>query len=279
MSGVHWLYPVNERSDYWLDGIDGQQLKVTPENVWEEVRADPARPDSWYLSNGYKSMRPGDRLWIYAAGRQFIFALGQVTRVERHRDGTWHAIVTWDAEATDRLRKAPISRGEFKQIPQSPCRAAPSTARILQRWLKSEQIHRSAAEDEPVSNEDARLKVLAEIVRRQGQGQFRRDLIATYGGKCCATGETVESVLEAAHIIPYLGQHSQRLSNGLLLRADIHTLFDLYMISVDANGKWVVSSRLDGTTYEALRGRRPRKPTSNPPSKTALSSHFARFRD
>lgn len=102
------------------------------------------------------------------------------------------------------------------------------------------------------------------IVQRQGQTQFRKQLLSIYRARCCASGETAEAVLEAAHITPYLGPKSNKPSNGLLLRADIHTLFDLHLISIDATGKWAVSSELDGTTYVSLRGKKPSAPTGAP---------------
>ncbi len=53
-----------------------------------------------------------------------------------------------------------------------------------------------------------------------------------YGGKCCVTGCTLKDALEAAHIAPYRGDHSHRIQNGLLLQADIHTLFDLGLLVI-----------------------------------------------
>jgi hypothetical protein len=56
------------------------------------------------------------------------------------------------------------------------------------------------------------------------------------------------------------------VSNGLLLRADIHTLFDLDLLGIDPNSfKVVLAPPLDGTSYEALRGR-----TLNAPDDAAL---------
>jgi putative restriction endonuclease len=80
---------------------------------------------------------------------------------------------------------------------------------------------------------DMRKRLMCEIVRRQGQGRFRRELMRAYDGKCAITNCDVEEVLEAAHIAPYLGAHSNHVSNGLLLRADLHTLFDLGHLQID----------------------------------------------
>ena len=62
-------------------------------------------------------------------------------------------------------------------------------------------------------------------IQREQQSKFRQQLLAT--DTCCAvTGETCKSVLEAAHIVPAHKGGCEVLSNGILLRADIHRLFD-----------------------------------------------------
>jgi hypothetical protein len=84
-----------------------------------------------------------------------------------------------------------------------------------------------APEDTPPETEDMRQRIMAEVVRRQGQSKFRQSLMAAYGGRCAMSGCSVAQVLEAAHILPYKGKHSNSVRNGILLRADFHTLFDL----------------------------------------------------
>ncbi len=86
---------------------------------------------------------------------------------------------------------------------------------------------------------DARLKVLATIVQREGQPAFRKALLEAYGGACAVTGCSVEELLEAAHVVPYRGQHTNLVGNGLLLRADIHKLFDLHLICVEPGTRLV----------------------------------------
>ncbi|HUZ56031.1 MAG TPA: HNH endonuclease [Streptosporangiaceae bacterium] len=56
-------------------------------------------------------------------------------------------------------------------------------------------------------------------------------LMAAYSGRCAVTGCTVQAVLEAAHLRPYRGPDSNVTGNGLLLRADIHTLLDLQLLA------------------------------------------------
>jgi hypothetical protein len=56
------------------------------------------------------------------------------------------------------------------------------------------------------------------------------------------TGYSLPDVLEAAHIEPYLGTASNHVENGLLLRADIHILFDLNFIAVNPDSLTIVRS-------------------------------------
>lgn len=86
---------------------------------------------------------------------------------------------------------------------------------------------------EPVNFQDARERVTRALVIRQGQPEFRRRLIQAYDGRCAVTECDVLDVLEAAHIHPYRGPATNHVQNGILLRADIHTLFDLGLITIN----------------------------------------------
>ena len=107
----------------------------------------------------------------------------------------------------------------------------------------------------PASAEDERKRVLREVVQRQGQPEFRAALVRAYAGRCAVTGCDAVQALEAAHIAPYSGPASSRVPNGLLLRADIHTLFDLDLIGVDPESLTVaVAPELAGTAYDEFAG-------------------------
>jgi hypothetical protein len=107
---------------------------------------------------------------------------------------------------------------------------------------------------------DARRRVLSAVVQRRGQQRFRRIVLAAYNGACAITGSKAEPVLEAAHIDPYSGDHTQHVTNGLLLRSDLHTLFDLHLITVTAGKLVAVSPRLRGTDYAAMNRQRLKLP-------------------
>jgi hypothetical protein len=87
-------------------------------------------------------------------------------------------------------------------------------------------------------------------------------------------------ILEAAHVTPYLGPPTNSVSNGLLLRADIHTLWDLRLIAIDPNSMTVsVNPGLHDPSYQALAGVRPFQPVAmaSRVSHLALAKQWAEF--
>ncbi|MEH6699119.1 MAG: HNH endonuclease [Brevundimonas sp.] len=85
----------------------------------------------------------------------------------------------------------------------------------------------------PISPEDARRRIEAQIVARQGGKRFREEALKRFDRRCAISGYEVVEVLEAAHIVPYLGEHTNTPDNALLLRADLHTLFDRELVTID----------------------------------------------
>ncbi|MFC7668997.1 HNH endonuclease [Hymenobacter humi] len=131
----------------------------------------------------------------------------------------------------------------------------------------------------PASIRDGREWVLASIVRRRGQSAFRKGLLEAYSSACAVTGCKVEPLLEAAHIIPYLGPSTNYMQNGLLLRADIHTLFDLQLLAINPDSLVVeLSPDLAASEYAALSDKAIVMPAveSHRPSRDALRAHRIR---
>lgn len=79
---------------------------------------------------------------------------------------------------------------------------------------------------------------------RLGQGAFRVLVTEAYQHRCSVTGEKTLPVLEAAHIRPYSENGPNKVSNGILLRSDIHTLFDNGYITISPNLHVEVSHKL-----------------------------------
>jgi putative restriction endonuclease len=81
--------------------------------------------------------------------------------------------------------------------------------------------------------------------RRLGQGAFRVLVTDLYDRRCAVTSEHTLPVLEAAHIKPVAEGGEHQIQNGLLLRSDVHTLFDRGYVTVDTQLRFRVSGRLD----------------------------------
>lgn len=115
---------------------------------------------------------------------------------------------------------------------------------------------------------------------RLGQPGFRSRLLAAYGGRCAVTGTDVPEILEAAHISPHSRGGTMQTSNGLLLRADLHTLFDLRLLVVDtSNWAILLHPRLRSSTLATeLDGRNLALPPAeaDSPDTAALDEHRAR---
>jgi hypothetical protein len=136
----------------------------------------------------------------------------------------------------------------------------------------------SEAVDEfnPRNIQDAREKIARLVAKRQGQPEFRKKLLKAYGSKCAISGSNAPAALEAAHVIPYLGPQTNHVSNGLLLRADLHTLFDLGLIAIDSYTMTViVHPSLLATDYRELAGKAVSLPANkrDRPNKEALDIH------
>lgn len=79
---------------------------------------------------------------------------------------------------------------------------------------------------------------------RLGQGAFRVLVTDAYQRRCAITGERTLPVLEAAHIKPYASNGPNLVQNGLLLRSDLHRLFDLGYLTVTPELRIEVSKKI-----------------------------------
>lgn len=177
-----------------------------------------------------------------------------------------------------RERRSQFPHGGFRYegpfLYRSHSGASP-TKFVFDRDVASASGEPSAADGEfdPTNVADGRSQTLALVRLRQGQPKFRRDLIKAYGGRCAITGCAFLPLLEAAHIHPYMGKETNHVTNGLLLRADVHTLFDLGLMAIKPDGTLDVCSSLDGTEYATLKVQVVPETVSKRPSADALAWH------
>jgi putative restriction endonuclease len=120
-----------------------------------------------------------------------------------------------------------------------------------------EAVMERVAQEPTISGVASRCGERRLIQPRLGQVAFRLTITDVYRRSCAVTGEKTLPILEAAHIRPYKDGGMHEVSNGLLLRSDIHRLFDLGYVTISTDGRFEVGRRLkddyeNGRHYYAM---------------------------
>lgn len=105
------------------------------------------------------------------------------------------------------------------------------------------------------NDDPTELQKFAAHVRR-GQPKFRENLLKAYDGKCSISDHGPKEVLEAVHIAPHARTGINELDNGLLLRCDLHSLFDADLLRIDPNDLSIaIDGSLKDTPYWEFHGK------------------------
>lgn len=131
-------------------------------------------------------------------------------------------------------------------------------------WSECLDAYARLVEDSPEveqAREGARRGRPIMIRQRLGQASFRMDVKDAYTGRCAVTGEHSLPVLEAAHVTPWSDGGPHQVSNGVLLRSDLHKLFDRGYVTIGQDAELVVGDALreewnNGRAYYELSGRK-----------------------
>jgi len=205
-------------------------------NHWQPTITKKAK-ELWTLME----LEPGDKV-IANKGTREVRAIGTVQdpvyewRPEARLRHTVN--VEWDSSYARRIPKQhwydtvePVSAGLYKMITGS---SLPERFHVIT----------------PRDLEEERKRVERSVPDRPGQHRFRTELIKVYGSRCAISGCEVDDALEAAHIHPHTGPNSDDLGNGIVLRADLHRLFDRNLIGINPhNLKVVVRRSMKNTEY------------------------------
>ena len=120
-------------------------------------------------------------------------------------------------------------------------------------------INRAVSKDkfgEAIDDDVAKYQMLARKIRK-GQPKFRKNLLKLYSSKCVITNCAIKEVLEAAHIEKHAETGINHSSNGLLLRSDIHSLFDSNKIKINPDNYTVeVDEDLRSSDYWQYNGKK-----------------------
>jgi putative restriction endonuclease len=148
------------------------------------------------------------------------------------------------------------------------------------RYVSPERIEQSPATSAAVDSRGYGRPQL--VLPRLGQGLFRVFVTDSYDRRCVITGERTLPVLDAAHIKPFAIVQKHEVPNGLLMRSDLHRLFDDGYLTVDPSSRRVrVSKRIkdefeNGKDYYKLEGTEIREPNVlwARPNSENLEFHF-----
>ena len=159
--------------------------------------------------------------------------------------------------------------------------AVPGVASLVRanaEWLASDEA--CLPKDAPfvAPTVDAREAAIRLVRLRRGQADFRETLRRRYGDGCLISGCELMDIVEAAHIAPYRGPACHHPENGLLLRTDLHTLFDLDLLGVEPGTLTIhLHEAVRSAGYGHLAGTKLKCSVANSPSDAALRMRWLWF--
>ncbi len=166
---------------------------------------------------------------------------------------------------------------DLQQIQVTILEHVPEVAELLHKNNDYKYLQGDEASEYVPVNEDRRETVFRQIKERRGQSKFRESLRQRYSDQCMITGLKLLDVLEAAHILPYRDTDDNDPDNGLLLRADLHTLFDLNLLGINPKSLEVkFHPKVMKTGYQKLDGRKLIC-SEYKPRESALKSRWKQF--
>ncbi len=270
---------VNSSPSFWRSPSPDSGSYIIPEMAWKDVVAEAIKAK---LDNSsWESPIEKQRYHVDHVDDEHI-------SVMRHSTGTVAGLKKNDLiRSITSLNAAGGALGRGSMLNTVAKESAVVNLHPLLSWDKERQfiiVNKNSAKS--TSEKLAVLKEVAEAEDdkdayqsfarkiRKGQPALRRKLLHVYGSCCCITGTGPENVLQAAHIEPHATAGNNHSTNALLLRSDIHDLFDDGLIQIDPGSlKIVVHPSLTGTIYHALAGNdlRPRSDQEHPDHSKLMS--------
>lgn len=196
----------------------------------------------------------GDRVWIYEGNPvgRFVGYGEVVSPLEfSGQDGSeriWTYGIQFDWAISRRL----ASMTDQPEIIESPLRRSPYLLNATEVRGLRKLAPTAGISDGPGAA--GRLRHGIALSARQGEFAFRDELLRAYDSRCAITGSSETSLLQAAYIADFDSIHRNRLENGLLLRADVHNLFDAGLLWIDTKRVVRVHPSLTEKIYRDLDG-------------------------
>ncbi|HXN18464.1 MAG TPA: HNH endonuclease [Candidatus Binatus sp.] len=256
----------------------------------------------WWRCDAIRKVRLDDRAYLLKQGKpKGIFGRGTViglprrNKTARRGEGQWQVKIRFDASQGDVLTapesflaeekvllSLPVPKEQWER-PASGTELDSKAARAIDTIIDS-KIPRSllvgsreiASADDSEQQVDRYRKLIEQLTRPE-QRRFREKIRELYRNKCAVTGCITQTVLEAAHISTRKGVDDNSPQNGILLRADVHALFDSFLIALSEDGtRLEVSSEVTDPSYEHLKNAIVARPDTAP-SVENIRHHRERF--
>jgi hypothetical protein len=249
----------------------------------------------------YKKVSPGDRAYLLKQGKTIgIFGRGVISgaaeRTAQRIDGEreWRVPIRFEVLRGDMLRNPiddpflvderdllsiPVPKTQWENQSSGITLRANAARAIDDLIFASLMVGRSGTTwtDEAVQ-EVARQRKLYEQKIRPEQQRFSEMIRKNYGGRCAMTGCVTAAALEAAHIRVKTGADDNSPANGILLRSDVHALFDRLLITFSEDlVKVEISPELVDPVYAFLNHAPITRPDKAAPSAENVREHRDRF--
>jgi hypothetical protein len=247
--------------------------------------------EEWWPCKSHKKIDLDDRAYLLAQDKPMgIFGRGTIERKHEKevliRFDRSHGDVLWDPEKDGFLVDESLLRTLRVLKDGSPIRAAgmpleKNAARAIDRKIL-DLVRIGLGETTPTDETAQEVaRVESEQLMRPEQRLFSETMRKNYRNKCAVTGCITPAALEAAHIKTQARLDDNSPSNGILLRSDIHCLFDQFLITLSKDGtKIETSPELTDPGYAALKGAPVAPPVGGPrPSAKNIRQHRKRFRN
>lgn len=218
-----------------------------------------------YKDNYLDAIREIQRAYTNETKKKFVRKDGKSNNERkdcwRHTDGALLTPKGWikiplnllsDVEEDLLAKQIKESGGNYAVYRHQPKTGLTNDGSESESTESSEQPNLSDGTAENISLVDT--KTLREIQTRRGQSAFRDKLFIRHNFKCAVSECPVISVLEAAHIVPHADEENYHTDNGILLKADIHTLYDLNQLGINREGVVFISAELEDTEYAKYKG-------------------------
>ncbi len=177
----------------------------------------------------------------------------------------------------------PDQQGNRRKVWMFPLRLIPGQKKPSKQYLSAFETEPDAVSDREAEyipdGKDDRVLKYKTIKERRGQPGFRKKLLKRYGAMCMVSGTKLVHVIEAAHIDPYRGEQYNNLNNGILLRSDIHVLFDSGLLGIEPDTLRInIHPSIRKLAYGEYHLSRLKNCSINRPGKKALTKRWEEYK-